>query len=185
MAPRIIDRTKTVIYKIVCKDLSVPDLYVGSTSNMTRRRASHKNNSKKPEKGGLKIYAAINTNGGWENWQMVAVEAYPDCESGEQARTRERYWYEQLAAAALATARPMVSAAQAVASYADDEAFLECRAQYYAKTIYPTSAHDALYCANNAAQIDAIQFEHREKVNAKARVKYLERQFAAFLRANP
>ena len=88
-----IDYSKTVIYKIVCNDVAITDLYVGSTTNFTRRKSGHRERCKKMTN--LKIYKTINDNGNWENWTMVQIEAYP-CENGNEARARERYWYEQL-----------------------------------------------------------------------------------------
>jgi hypothetical protein len=83
----------TVIYKIVCNDLSIKDLYVGHTTNFTRRKNQHKNyciNQKK-----LKVYEFINTNGGWSNWSMILIELFP-CNDGNEARARERYYYEEM-----------------------------------------------------------------------------------------
>jgi predicted GIY-YIG superfamily endonuclease len=42
MPKRIIDYSKTIIYKIVCKDTEIKDVYVGSTTQFTKRKASHK-----------------------------------------------------------------------------------------------------------------------------------------------
>ena len=33
-----IDYSKTIIYKIVCKDINIKDCYVGSTTNFTNRK---------------------------------------------------------------------------------------------------------------------------------------------------
>jgi hypothetical protein len=172
MAPHIIERTKTVIYKIVCKDLSVPELYVGSTSNITRRRAQHKSDCSNPKKNGLKIYQKIAETGGWENWQMVVVEEYPDCESGEQARTREREWYERLGAS-LNMVRPYRSNAEAVAEAAryrteNREQISERAAQYYVENREQISEDRARYYAENREQISerVAQYyaENREQI---------------------
>ena len=41
--PRLaIKHENTIMYKIVCNDLSITDLYVGSTTNFTKRKYSHK-----------------------------------------------------------------------------------------------------------------------------------------------
>lgn len=93
-----VDYSKIVIYKIVCNDLTITDLYVGSTSHFTRRKNEHKYCCKDiSKKHQMKIYDIIRNNGNWENWSMVQIEAYP-CENGNEARARERYWYEQLKA---------------------------------------------------------------------------------------
>jgi len=91
--PRIpTDYSKTLIYKIVCKDLTITDLYVGNTTSFKDRKNRHKSDCKKKE---LLIYKTINNNGGWDNWEMIEIEKYP-CKDGNEARTRERFWYEEL-----------------------------------------------------------------------------------------
>jgi hypothetical protein len=94
-----IDYTKTIIYKIVCDDLSVTDLYIGSTTDFIKRKNSHKSRCNNIINKGhsFKIYQTIRENGGWNNWSMVQIDAYP-CNNGNEARARERYWYEQLSA---------------------------------------------------------------------------------------
>ena len=99
MPRKEIDYSKTVIYKIVCNDLNIKDIYVGHTTDFTKRKHSHKvntlNESNKDAK--MKVYQTIRANGGWENWSMIEIEKYPCCDSNE-ARTRERFWFEELQA---------------------------------------------------------------------------------------
>jgi hypothetical protein len=92
-----IDYSKTIIYKIVCNNLEITDIYVGSTTNFTRRKSKHKNNCNMPKSKdyNFKIYQTIRDTEGWENWEMIQIEEYP-CANGNEARARERYWYEQL-----------------------------------------------------------------------------------------
>ena len=92
-----IDYSKNIIYKIVCKDLSITDLYIGSTTHFIRRKYAHKRNSMNPElkDSSFKIYEIIRSNGGWCNWDMIEVERYP-CSDLNASRARERYWYEEL-----------------------------------------------------------------------------------------
>ena len=87
-----IDYSKTIIYKIVCKSLSVQEIYVGHTTDFTRRKNNHKKDSKETS---YKLYKMIRDNGGWENWDMVEIEKYP-CTDGNEARVRERYYYDIL-----------------------------------------------------------------------------------------
>ena len=92
--PKIpIDYSNSVIYKIVCKDLAITDLYVGSTTQFTKRKNTHKSYCKSNKQ--LKIYNMINANGGWDNWIMVEIEKYK-CNDGNELRARERYWCEEL-----------------------------------------------------------------------------------------
>ena len=113
MPAKEIDYSTTVIYKIVCNDLAVTDLYVGSTTNFRNRKNGHKslcNSNKEIKRYNLKIYKTIKDNGGWENWTMVQIEEYP-CANGNEARARERYWFEQLNAT-LNTAYPQRNLAE-------------------------------------------------------------------------
>lgn len=94
-----IDFQNLVIYKIVCNDINVTDSYVGSTTNFTKRKSSHKsactNVNDKHHK--LCVYQFIRKNGNWENWSMIEIEKYP-CNSLNDAHKRERYWLENLKA---------------------------------------------------------------------------------------
>ena len=44
MPKQFIDSTKTIIYKIVCDDLNITDVYLGHTTNFINRKAKHKAN---------------------------------------------------------------------------------------------------------------------------------------------
>jgi hypothetical protein len=96
--PKIpIDYKKTVIYKIVCNDLSVTDCYVGHTTDFVRRKCGHKKRctNETNDRYNLKIYKMIRQNGGWESFTMVEIEKFP-CQDVFEATARERYYYEQL-----------------------------------------------------------------------------------------
>ena len=97
MPRRDIDYQKTIIYKIVCNDLSIKHIYVGHTTDFTKRKGAHKRNTtyEKGVKFNYKLYKTIRENGGWDNYEMIEVEKYP-CNDGNEARKRERYWYEKL-----------------------------------------------------------------------------------------
>ena len=92
-----IDYSKTIIYKIVCNDLNIKDCYVGHTTDFTRRKNGHKKCCSNPNNNSynLKIYKTIRENGGIDNWTMIMIENYP-CNNGDEARARERYYYETL-----------------------------------------------------------------------------------------
>ena len=89
--------SKSIIYRIVCKDLSVTDCYVGSTTNFKRRRGAHKCRCNNPndKAHNLMIYKFIREHGGWENWDMIMVEEFP-CDNKLQLHKREREVIEQL-----------------------------------------------------------------------------------------
>ena len=99
MTKKPIDYSKTLIYKIVCNDLNVKDLYVGSTTDFRKRKTRHKSdcNNQNSKKYKFNVYQFIRDNGGFDNWTMVLVEKYP-CETSLEKLKRERYWYETLGA---------------------------------------------------------------------------------------
>jgi len=88
---------KAVIYKLVCNDLNIKDIYVGSTCNFTRRKYGHKTscNNEKSLQYNLSVYQCIRNNGGWVNWGMIMIEQY-SCEDKRQLEKRERFWIESL-----------------------------------------------------------------------------------------
>lgn len=98
--PRLpIDYSKTIIYKICCKDINITDIYVGHTTDLTRRRRQHKHscNNENNKNYNMNVYQFIRNNGSWDNWSVIPIEEYP-CENVNQAHIRERYWIEELKA---------------------------------------------------------------------------------------
>jgi hypothetical protein len=96
--PRVaMNYQNTIIYKIVCKDLSITECYVGSTTNFTKRKYQHKHscNNDSSKSYHVNVYAFIRANGSWENWCMIEVEKFP-CDNMHEALKRERYWIETL-----------------------------------------------------------------------------------------
>jgi hypothetical protein len=98
MPKKIIDFSKTIIYKIVCNDLNITDVYVGHTTNFIKRKALHKSNCNNinGKSYNLKIYNTIRNNGGFENWSMIEIEKFQDCNDINEASAKERYYYEVL-----------------------------------------------------------------------------------------
>jgi hypothetical protein len=97
MPKKAIDYSKIIMYKIVCNDLAITDIYVGHTTDFTKRKCNHKTSCYNPndKKNNLKLYQIIRENGGWTNWSMVQIEEY-SCSNSNEAGARERYWYETL-----------------------------------------------------------------------------------------
>ena len=95
MPKTTIDYSKTVMYKIVCKDLNIQDVYVGHTTDFRIRKNRHKSGclNEKGKHYNLNIYKIIRENGGWDNWEMIEIEKYP-CNDSNEAGKREIYWYE-------------------------------------------------------------------------------------------
>ena len=67
-----------MIYKLCCLDLSITDIYIGSTTSKYRRKHAHKSacNNPNDEKHNYYLYRFIRQHGGWDNWDFVEIEQY-------------------------------------------------------------------------------------------------------------
>ena len=82
---------KCFIYKICCKDPTITDCYIGSTTNIIRRRSNHKSSCTcvGNSKYNYLIYTFIRENGGWDNFDLIAIEEF-SCETKMQQIKKER-----------------------------------------------------------------------------------------------
>ena len=87
MPKKAMDYSKCVIYKIQHKDNN-DLLYVGHTTNFTKRKNKHKCNVSSNDKYNMKLYQMIRENGGWDDFNMVVIKEFP-CENKQQATTEE------------------------------------------------------------------------------------------------
>ena len=157
-----INYQNTIIYKIVCNDLNIKDVYVGHTTDFTRRRKHHKcactNLSSKEYN--IKTYQIIRNNGGWDNWCMVEIEKIP-CYDSNEARARERYWFEQLQAS-LNSKYPIRSGKE----YRQDTK--EMKKEYDKKNQEKIKEHKKEYqkefYIKNKERIDASNKEYNKKI---------------------
>jgi len=110
MTKKPINYSNSSIYKIVCKDPSITDCYVGSTTNLIKRRASHKFdcNNEKDKRYNFYVYQFIREHGGFDNFQIIEIEKFNDCEDKESLLRRERYYLEKLGAK-LNKVRPIIT----------------------------------------------------------------------------
>jgi predicted GIY-YIG superfamily endonuclease len=90
------DYSNTIIYKISCKDASVTDLYVGHTTDFTKRRKSHRHACEDP-KVNAKLYTFIREHGGWQNWKIEIVNFF-NCSDLTEARQKEQEYFTSLGA---------------------------------------------------------------------------------------
>ena len=103
------DFSKAVIYRIYCKDITILEIYIGSTNDENNRKKEHKSNCNNENRNeyNLKVYVFIRANGGWDNWIFEVIEEFP-CENEIQLVIRERYNYDLLKPA-LNTYRPYIT----------------------------------------------------------------------------
>jgi hypothetical protein len=63
-------------------------LYVGQTSDFTKRKSAHKTKAKRSKMNDCKLYLMIRENGGWEMFNMVEVKKFP-CSNKKEADAEE------------------------------------------------------------------------------------------------
>jgi len=185
MPRKAVDYSRTIIYKIVCNDLNVNDCYVGSTTDFSKRKSQHKRNCINDinYKNGIKIYETIRGNGGWDDWSMIEIEKYP-CTDNNEARTRERYWFEKLNST-LNTYRPS-STKEEKQIYNKNKCYeyrqqnreklLDEKKEYWEKNKDVLIEKHTIYREQNRTKINNQKKEHYEKnkdeINRIRREKY-------------
>ncbi len=92
-----IDYSNTIIYKIVCNDLSVTEIYIGHTTHFRQRKCQHKNNciNSNSKDYNYPLYKFIREHDGWVNFSMIEIEKYA-CNDSNEARARERFYFDLL-----------------------------------------------------------------------------------------
>ena len=92
-----INYDRIYFYKLCCKDVAITDMYVGSTSNFTKRKQNHKKCCYQESNKGYNrlVYRFIRDHGGWDNWEMVLIED-AKCDNKLHMLKKEREYVEQL-----------------------------------------------------------------------------------------
>jgi hypothetical protein len=85
------------VYKLVCKDVNAPEVYVGSGTSLRNRRTCHKSkcNNEKDKAYNLPVYQYIRDNGGWANWELLPIERV-EFEFKFELHDRERHHMEAI-----------------------------------------------------------------------------------------
>ena len=94
----VINLNTLIIYKIVCNNKNVKDLYVGSTTDFNKMIIKHKqkcDNIKDISKYNLNVYKTIRNNGGFDNWTFEEIENFA-CKNIKESNKRKTYWIDQL-----------------------------------------------------------------------------------------
>ena len=87
----MVNYEKSVIYKLCCKDIHIQEIYIGSTTNFSRRKNQHKTccNNINGKSYNYYVYNFIREHGGFENWDMILIENYA-CENKKELEKKER-----------------------------------------------------------------------------------------------
>ena len=110
MPKKEIDYSKTIFYKIVCKDLSIKNIYIGHTTHFVNRKCCHKLscNNQNINKYYNKLYSFIRENGNWDNWEMIQIEEKA-VKNKREAEKRERELIEEYNADLNCVLRPIIT----------------------------------------------------------------------------
>ena len=93
----MVNYSKSMIYKLCCKDPNITSIYIGSTTNFYRRKSEHKsdcNNENSKDYNNYK-YQFIRDNGGFKNWDMILIENV-SCNSKREIEKIERDYIDKL-----------------------------------------------------------------------------------------
>ena len=167
MPQKEVNYDKTHFYKIICKDLSIANCYVGHTTNFKARKHQHKSNcyNTNAKHYNLYVYEFIRENGGWENWDMVEITT-EKCLDGLEAKRKEREYIEALNATLNIIKRPQVSKEEQRELYKEyydtnREEILEQKKGYYQETVEERLAYRQTY-----------YYEHQETEQQKRKDRY-------------
>lgn len=93
-----IDYSKTLIIKIVSKDLKNKQFFLDYCQGLQNKLVSLKKqcNDEKHKKYNSDMNKFIRENGGFSNFDVIVIEEYKECENKSQALLRLRYWYDKI-----------------------------------------------------------------------------------------
>ena len=163
MPTKPIDYSNTIIYKLCCNDPSITDIYVGHTTNFTKRKNLHKSTctNEATKAYNFYVYQFIRSNGGWNNWDMIEI-CRQSCIDGNDARKIERKYFEELGA----TLNVEVPSRTKTEYYKDNiEEFKENLKQYYEEHKEEIKEKKKQYYE-----------EHKEEINEKKRQYYQQKK---------
>jgi predicted GIY-YIG superfamily endonuclease len=162
------------MYKIVSKDLNNNYIYVGSTTDFTKRKAQHKAGCINENNTcyNYKVYKMIRENGAWNEFEMIEIEKYP-CNDKNECFARERYWKEYFNAN-MNTNVPNRSKNE---WYLDNKAiFLEQNKKNYIKNKNKILEQHKIYYKKNKLEVLAHQkfyaVNNKEKIKSRQNTKH-------------
>lgn len=90
------DYNKSVIYCIKSLNQGIDKVYIGSSTNLKRRKCQHKYacNNENNKEYNYNVFQYIRKNGGFNNFEIEVIENYP-CNSEEDLKKRERFYIER------------------------------------------------------------------------------------------
>jgi hypothetical protein len=171
MPRKPIDYSNITIYKLCCNDPDITDIYIGHTTDFTKRKCTHKSacNTKTNNTYNYYVYHFIRENGGWSNWSMIEIERI-SCIDRNDALKNERRCIELLGA----TLNKAIPTRTKMEWYeANKEHLHEYQKQYYEANKEHITEKNKQYCEANKEHIHEYQKQYRE-ANKEHRKEYRE-----------
>ena len=165
MPRKPINYTKSCVYRIVYNFITY---YVGSNTNMCKRKSQHKYdcNNKNSKQYNIELYKFIRENGGWDKWDMVQIEAYPECKTNYELRTHERNHFDILRPS-LNINRPLTTEDEVKEMKSRDDE------KYRSNNVEKIKQNDRNYYLNNKDKIKEY-YEEYKTVNKEKIQEYME-----------
>ena len=164
----MVNYNKSIVYKLCCKDPDITDIYIGSTTDFTKRKWSHKSKCKLSD---INVYKFIREHGNWNNWDMVQVEAYK-AENKRDLESRERHWIETLKSS-LNKNIPSQTRTEYLVKYNEinKETIAKYKTDWYQINKEQITKYSSEYRKNNKTLINeksSIRYQkNKEKINEK------------------
>ena len=79
------------VYKIICKDPTITEFYIGSTKDLNTRGHKSKCNNNKHNSYNIPLYQFIRCNGGFDNWKIVVLEETPNYDKPKRLLLEQSY----------------------------------------------------------------------------------------------
>ena len=156
----VINYNESTVYKLCCKDVSVKEIYVGSTTNFIRRKYQHKSicNNVNDKSHNSHVYIFIRETGGFDNWDMIEVEKY-NAKDKKDLEKRERFFIEDLGA----SLNNNIPSRTKKEYYEENKEYLnELRKKYYEANKEQILEDKKKYYEDNKDQILEVKKKYRE-----------------------
>lgn len=187
MPSKPIDYRNTIIYKLVCRDTSVTDIYVGHTTNFTIRKNCHKHRCSDPLNDHFQtlVYHFIRRHGGFIKWDMIEIEKY-SCRKKLEALKRERYFIEVLKST-LNTQTPGKTKSECVQEKQlydfayrkqNQEKIKDYKSEYQARNKNRIKEHKSAYYEANKDYFKQYYDKNKEKISQQDKKRYYAKQNA-------
>jgi len=166
-----VDYSKTIIYKIQHRDIDEL-LYVGSTTDFTRRKAEHKRrcNNANDKSYNSKVYQMIRKNGGFDCFNIIVIKEFPCSNKREALAEEDRI------------IREMKSNMNKIRAYVTPEDVKEQKKQYYEQNKEQIAERQKQYYEQNKEQFKQYYEQNKEQIaeNKKQYYEQTKEQFKQY-----